>query len=165
MLSRPLRGEPDWQSYPAPPSGLDQQTCTARDIFELAKMRLLHTPSRVRGQSQETRLALLKDSNRRVAAAAARIARPQGDHALRGSRREHLPQPRRNAARRCSLTCDSAWFGRPAINRTRVAHWRFPARRPIWPAGRACEVAAARATCWEICSRICERARPTPHSP
>src|SRR5215813_5894250 len=79
-------------------------------IFELPKNRFLHTPSFVgmhytddliildvtfiQGRPKETRLALLKDINARVAAAADASPR-RAHHAVRGSRREYLFRPRR----------------------------------------------------------------------
>src|SRR5215470_8726126 len=79
-------------------------------IFELPKARFLHTASFVgmhytddliildvsfiQGRPKETRLALLKDINTRVAGR-------HHDHALRSARREHLLRPGRGAARQC----------------------------------------------------------------
>src|ERR1700692_1880177 len=93
-------------------------------IFEFPKKRFLHTPSFVgmhysddliildltfiEGRSKETRLALFKDVNTRVAAAA--HVSPDDDHALRSSRREFLIWPGRGPARqhrsaRTKITC------------------------------------------------------------
>ena len=81
----------DYQGIQRHPSSLDEYTSRAPEdfyqlIFELPKNRLLHTPSFVgmhytddliildvtfiQGRPKETRLALLKDINTRVAAAA-----------------------------------------------------------------------------------------------
>src|SRR5262249_9151859 len=92
-------------------------------IFELPKNRFLHTPSFVgmhytddliildvafiQGRPKETRLALLKDINTRIAAAA-NVTPRRAHHAVRSSRREYLFRPRRGAARQ---------RGRPRLRR------------------------------------------------
>jgi hypothetical protein len=93
-------------------------------------MRLLRTPSLVRGQWKETRLALLKDST--GALPRRRPVSPDqmviscyevpGENISRGQGERGVP---------ISLTWDSAWFGRPAIKQARLGHWRFPTPQPI----------------------------------
>ena len=96
-----MPSKPPWiNTLRAPPEDLDQL------IFEFPKRRFLHTPlfvgmhytddliildlTFIEGRPKEARLALLKDINSRVAAAAGISPKRPVDCALRGSRREFL---------------------------------------------------------------------------